>query len=123
VLEVIAALRPDQVRSLRIETPTPKWHIAIEPLTIPGNHKLGAFAASASFLAMEWTERRGWATDSEAGGHYYHGCYFDYSLVDPHWLSAMRRAMNAAALAALGDDVNDQQRARVLTEWIELIGP
>jgi hypothetical protein len=67
-------------------------------------------------------EDRGWAIDSKAGGHYYHGCYFVYQLHDPQWLSAMGRAMNAASGAVIGEDLPAADAERARREWAELLG-
>ena len=122
VLEAIAAVEPSAIWSLDVPEDLPKWRIAVDGLAWDDRHPLAQMARRAYFSAQQWMECRGWATDPRAGDHYYRGCYFDYNLHEPHWLSAMGRASNAAALAALGGDVDPRERDRVRAEWLEVVG-
>ena len=118
ILEQVAALAPEQVRALPVPAGTGRFRIPVELVEDPVGHPLRDAARRASSTAMVWTESRGWAVDPGAGGHYYRGCYFVYNLSEPHWLSAMGRAMNAAILAALGGQ--SAHAPRVRSEWAEL---
>jgi len=118
VLEQAAALTPDRVQCLTVPIDRRPFHIPVDLVADPVGHPLREAAQRASSTAMVWTENRGWAVDPGAGGHYYRGCYFVYNLSDPHWLSAMGRAMNAAILAALGGQLSQADRVRA--EWAEL---
>ena len=121
VLEQVAALSSDQVRRLPVPNALERFRIPTALLDDAVGHPLREAARRASSTAMAWTENRGWAIDPDAGGHFYSGCYFLYQLSDPHWLSAMGRAMNAAMVAVLGSDVPGPETARVRREWGELV--
>ena len=121
VIEQVACLSLDRVRALPVPTGLPLRRIPVDLLPDPVGSPLREAARLASSTAMVWTENRGWAIDAGAGGHYYQGCYFVYNLDEPHWLSAMGRAMNAAILAALGADAPGPEVARVRGEWAELV--
>ena len=122
VLEAIADLDTHQVRRLDVPDGLEKFAIPIDRIEVPDGHALEKVADRARFLAMCWMEDRGWAIDSKAGGHYYHGCYFVYQLHDPHWLSAMGRAMNAASTAVIGGDMPAADAERARREWAEVLG-
>ncbi len=118
ILEQVAALTAERVQGLPVPAEPTKFRIPVDVVADPVGHPLREAAQRASSTAMVWTENRGWAVDPRAGGHYYRGCYFVYNLAEPHWLSAMGRAMNAAILAALGG--HQSQADRVWSEWAEL---
>ena len=121
IIEQVASLTLDQVRALPVPAGLPQRRIPVDLLPDPVSSPLRDVARNASSTAMVWTENRGWAIDAGAGGHYYQGCYFVYNLNEPHWLSAMGRAMNAAIVAALGADAQGPEAARVRREWAELV--
>jgi hypothetical protein len=112
ILEQVAALTPERVRALPVPAENARLRIPVELVDDPVDHPLRDAARRASSTAMVWTENRGWAVDPDAGGHYYSGCYFVYNLSEPHWLSAMGRAMNASILAALGGQSAHAERVR-----------
>lgn len=119
ILEQVATLAPGQVSALDVPAGLPRFRSPVALLDDPVGHPYRDAARRASSTAMVWTENRGWATDPNAGGHYYRGCYFVYNLSEPHWLSAMARAMNAAIVAALGGQSPDADRVR--HDWAELL--
>jgi len=120
VFEAIARLDPERVRGLPVPDGVSRFQIPVELIADPEGEPLGEQARLASSVAMTWTENRGWAVDGKAGNHYYIGCYFSYQLHEPHWLSAMGRAMNAAVVAALGE-VTRADTERVRREWQAVI--
>lgn len=123
VLETVASLTPWQVRSLPVPVGIERGRIAVELIEPPRIHPLQAVAARAASTAMVWSENRGWAVDPAAGRHFIRGCYFRYELDEPHWLSVMGRAMNAAVLAALGGDTQTPAAVAAAREWIQLLEP
>lgn len=118
VLERVAGLEVDRVLALPVPAEHTRFRIPVDLVSDPVDHPLSEAAHRASSTAMVWAENRGWAVDPGAGGHYYRGCYFVYNLSEPHWLSAMGRAMNAAILAAVGGQLRGANRVR--SEWAEL---